>query len=207
MNKNIAFYDQHADDFFVQYESTSFETVHADWLHLLPSTGEILDVGAGSGRDSSFMASRGLQIYAVEPAKNLRALGLNNHAHQNITWLDDTLPKLANTLSLDKKFDLILLSAVWMHLTQLERKTTIPILCSLLKSKASLIITLRHGPSHDAREMRPVSVDEITRLLEGTGFVCNLLTSNQHNADALGRNQVSWQTVQIVLKESSESKE
>lgn len=203
MNKNIEYYDQNAEDLFVQYESTRFTDVHNDWQHLLPKKGEILDVGAGSGRDCAFMASLGLQVTAVEPSENLRILGSNSHVHKSITWLDDTLPKLTNSVSLNKKFDLILLSAVWMHLSVSERKAAISILCFLLKPSASLIITLRHGESGDARIMHPVSFDEIKLLLEHTEFACQLLTKNKHNADTLGRNQVSWQTVQITSKEHS----
>jgi 2-polyprenyl-3-methyl-5-hydroxy-6-metoxy-1,4-benzoquinol methylase len=181
-----------------QYERTSFTDVHADWLHLLPITGDVLDVGAGSGRDSAYMAAHNLHVIAVEPASNFRELGASMHPHPNITWLDDTLPNLSKTLLLNKRFDLILLSAVWMHLTALERKAAIHILCSLLKPSASMIITLRHGESGDDRVMHPVSHEEITLLLSDTKFKSRLL-SNDNNVDVLGRKQVSWQTVQITL--------
>jgi 2-polyprenyl-3-methyl-5-hydroxy-6-metoxy-1,4-benzoquinol methylase len=201
---NIEYYDQNAKDLFWQYESTNFTAVHIDWLHLLPKTGKILDVGAGSGRDSIFLARQGLYVTAIEPAKNLRILASNNHPHKNITWLNDTLPKLTSTVALNKKFDLILLSAVWMHLSEPERKTAMPILCSLLNPDASIVITLRHGTSVDARTMHSVSYDEIKLLLDDSDFVCTLLTKSHHNADTLGREQVTWQTVQISEKENNE---
>lgn len=202
MNKNIAFYNQNAASLLEQYNSTSFTEVHCDWLHLLPKTGEVLDVGAGSGRDSAHMAAHGLNIIAVEPAANFRMLGASAHPHSNIIWLDDTLPNLSNTLALNQTFDLILLSAVWMHLTTLERKTAIRILCSLLKPLGSMIITLRHGESGDERLMHPVSHEEIALLLDNTKFTSTLLSKNS-NADTLGRKQVSWQTVQVTLKGNS----
>lgn len=178
MNKNIKYYDQNAEDLFGQYESTNFAAVHTDWLHLLPRNGQILDIGAGSGRDSAFMASQGLYVTAIEPAKNLRLLALTNHASHQITWLDDTLPKLTSTVALNKKFNLILLSAVWMHLSEPERKTAMPILCSLLNPDASIVITLRHGQSGDERIMHPVSYDEIKLMLDDSDFVCTLLTKS-----------------------------
>jgi 2-polyprenyl-3-methyl-5-hydroxy-6-metoxy-1,4-benzoquinol methylase len=204
MSKNIDYYDQNAEDLFAQYENTSFTAVHANWLHLLPKNGQILDIGAGSGRDSAFMAKQGLYVTAVEPSENLRLLASNNHPSQNITWHDDTLPNLTNTLALNKKFDLILLSAVWMHLSEPERKTAMPILCSLLNPDASVVITLRHGKSVDARTMHAVSYDEIKLILDGSDFVCALLSKGHHNADTLGRENVSWQTVQISTKENNE---
>ena len=204
MNQNIIFYSQHANVLYTQYESTSFESVHADWLHLLPKTGKVLDIGAGSGRDSAFMAKLGLEVYAVEPADNLRLLGTKNHIYPNLTWLDDTLPNLNAVTALNKKFDLILLSAVWMHLSEHERKTTLPVLCWLLSPKGTIIITLRHGKSGDERVMHPVSVDEIKTLLAQSNFVCELLTKHQHNADTLGREAVTWQAVQITAKDQQQ---
>lgn len=181
-----------------QYERTGFKDVHADWLHLLPTAGDVLDIGAGSGRDSAYMAAHNLQVVAVEPASNFRELGAAVHPHPNIKWLDDTLPNLSNTLLLNKRFDLILLSAVWMHLTALERKTAIHILCSLLNPNASMIITLRHGESGDDRVMHPVRYDEITLLLSNTKYKSRLLSKDSNSVDVLGRKEVSWQTVQIT---------
>lgn len=198
---NIDFYNLHANDLLAQYESTSFSEVHADWLHLLPKKGEVLDIGAGSGRDCAYMASHGLHAFAVEPAATFRALASTTHPHPNITWLDDTLPTLAGTTCLNIKFDLILLSAVWMHLSKPERKNALNTLCGLLKPYATIIITLRHGNPSDERLMYPVSVDEIQALLDETNFTCTLLTKQKNNADTLGRKQVSWQTVQIRMKE------
>lgn len=204
MDKNVAFYNQHANDLLVQYESTRFIDVHADWIHLLPKTGDVLDVGAGTGRDSAYMAHRGLCVFAVEPAASFRALGSTIHPHTNITWLDDTLPDLNNIIGLNKSFDLILLSAVWMHVPVNDRQSAMNTLCSLLQPHASIIITLRHGDSGDERIMYPVSHDEIKHLLKDTKFISTLLNEKSHSADTLGRQQVSWQTVQISAKETSE---
>ena len=36
-------------------------------------------------------------------------------SHPNVTWLDDSLPELSRLRALGHRFDLVLLSAVWMH--------------------------------------------------------------------------------------------
>ncbi|MEP4259460.1 MAG: SAM-dependent methyltransferase, partial [Rhizobiaceae bacterium] len=69
-------YSQKARAFYDQYQSLAFEQVHQDWLSFLgDKQGLALDVGAGSGRDSSALAARGWDVVAVEPATGLRELG------------------------------------------------------------------------------------------------------------------------------------
>ena len=71
-------YNQHAERYFNQYQSLTFDQVHGDWLPQLDSkTGLALDVGAGSGRDAAALAERGWDVVAVEPAAGLRELGQN----------------------------------------------------------------------------------------------------------------------------------
>ena len=57
-----------------QYESLSFEEVHAGILNLLPQPGAVvLDVGSGSGRDAAWFAAHGYDVVAVEPSDAMRA--------------------------------------------------------------------------------------------------------------------------------------
>ena len=57
----IAPYNRNALNFFVQYQSLTFDQVHSDWLPQLDQkAGLALDVGAGSGRDSSGSILKGL---------------------------------------------------------------------------------------------------------------------------------------------------
>ncbi|MDI9245977.1 hypothetical protein [Marinobacter sp. CHS3-4] len=60
-------YCMKAKGFYDQYQSLTCEQVHQDWLSLLrDKSGLALDVGAGSGRDSSALAARGWDVVAVE---------------------------------------------------------------------------------------------------------------------------------------------
>jgi 2-polyprenyl-3-methyl-5-hydroxy-6-metoxy-1,4-benzoquinol methylase len=62
----IAPYNRNAQTFFAQYQSLTFEQVHSDWLSQLDQkAGLALDVGAGSGRDSSALAAQGWDVVAV----------------------------------------------------------------------------------------------------------------------------------------------
>jgi protein-L-isoaspartate O-methyltransferase len=55
----------------VRYESVAAETVHGWLVDLLPNAPAlVLDIGAGTGRDAAWLASRGLEVVAVEPSSN-----------------------------------------------------------------------------------------------------------------------------------------
>ncbi|QDO84133.1 class I SAM-dependent methyltransferase [Shewanella psychropiezotolerans] len=212
---NIRFYNEHADDLAEQYLSKPFEEVHASWLPHLnsilnPSEQKaklsFLDIGAGVGRDVKYLAeqttvNREVEVYAVEPAQGLTAFGLKLTQGLNVTWLDDALPALARLTSLDSRFDLILLSAIWMHIPPQERADSVRTLVKLLAPNGKLVITLRHGPCSDERQMFQVNDKELKQLAENVGLT--VIDTSANVTDKLGRAEVYWQT--LVLAHASVS--
>ena len=70
---------------------------------------------------------------AVEPTAALRAHGQRLHPDPNITWLDDSLPDLVSGfMPVRERYDLILMTAVWMHLDEDERGRALPRVAALL---------------------------------------------------------------------------
>ena len=190
-------YNELADQFSEQYLSVSADDVHQAWLvKHLPSTGLVLDVGAGVGRDAKYFAEGGLDIFAVEPARALRQRGEALTKNLAVRWLDDSLPNLSSVESLQIRFDLILLSAVWMHVPVSQRERAFRKLTNLLKPGGKLVITLRHGTSPDARSMWPVSLDEIKGFATKFGVVVHTF---EQDADQLNRADVTWETVVLTL--------
>lgn len=204
---STVFYNDHAEILAAQYLSKTFEEVHSSWLHqLLPlltkKTLSILDVGAGSGRDVYYLAEKAqgkeTQIIAVEPAVVLAKMGQVLTRDLPVRWIEDGLPQLQKVVGLAQQFDLIFLSAVWMHLSSSERPLALVTLSRLLNSTGLLVISLRHGPSPDARVMHPVSVDELLTLAADCQL--QLLDLSQDETDKLGRSQVHWQTLVFTPK-------
>lgn len=193
MTINIDFYNKNSQKLVAQYNSLSFEQVHPVVLNLLPQSGSVLDVGCGSGRDATAMAQRGLNVTAVDPSVNMlqAAQSLTNQ----VEWIQDQLPTLNNVLSLNKTFDFILLSAVWMHIELADRKESFKNLVSLLNANGKMIISLRHGIFTDERKELPVSFNELQLLAEEFGLTATLLDGQSD--DVLKRNEVSWQQVLI----------
>lgn len=199
-NINIDFYNKNADNLSETYNSLSTEDVHSHILNQInKATGKILDIGCGSGRDAFYFAEKGYKVIGVEPAEKLLEKAKENHAHKNITYINDKLPELENIKS-KKKFDYILMSAVWMHIPSEQRKEAMNKLTSLLKPQGKMFISLRFGSFNDDRQEIPVSKEEIDNIVENIkGFDCKELKSDSEK-DQLNRNEVSWKTVVIKNK-------
>lgn len=164
-------YDQDVEAFFARAETVSFADKHAGVLHLMPAKpANVLDIGAGSGRDAADFAAMGHRVVAVEPTAALRVGAIARHGRLAITWLDDGLPDLAAVRALGETFDLILLSAVWMHLDAAERRRAMPRVAALLAPGGRLILSLRHGPTPPGRRMFEVTGAETTALAKAEGL-------------------------------------
>lgn len=158
-------YGEGAAELAEQYESVSFAEVHREMLDLFPSRpGAVLDIGAGSGRDAAALAGLGHRVLAVEPTAELRSLGRRIHADRAIEWIDDSLPELRVLRGRDERFDLILLTAVWMHLDSRQRESAMASIAGLLVPGGQVFLSLRHGPVPAGRRMFDVSPDETTAL-------------------------------------------
>lgn len=194
MNHNITFYSEHAAELVRQYDSIDSDKIHSAWLDLLPNKGNVLDVGAGSGRDARFMAKQGVKVIAVEPADELRMLAMSSTAEpSNIKWLDDSLPLLTRVFSLKLKFEMILVSALWMHLSDIEQESAIATLSELLLPHGKLVITLRYGTFNDVRTAYPVNIKTLKLL--GSAHSLKVIRETAIEKDKLDRSAVTWQTL------------
>jgi len=183
-------YAEAADQLAQQYESVSFTDVYSDFARFVPlDPSNVLDIGAGSGRDAAAMAAFGHRVVAVEPTAELRELAQQIHPHPSIEWIDDSLPGLPNVRARDRQFDLVLMTAVWMHLDEAERRQALPVVASLLAPGGRILLSLRHGPVPDGRRMFDVPAEELVNEAEPLGLS---LLARKEREDMLGRDQVRW---------------
>jgi len=199
----VVTYDRQAGTLASRYESITAADVHAPLVDLVPSgPGLALDVGAGSGRDAAWLVLLGYQVVAVEPAAGMRREGRSRHPEQRIRWIDDRLPGLATIHRLGLSYDLILLSAVWMHIPPESRPRAFRKLITLLKPGGLLLLTLRHGPDEPDRPMWPTSVGEIETLARSHGVA---VIRSVTGSDRLGRPEVSWTATCLKLPDEGTS--
>src|SRR4051812_37589932 len=120
-------YAEEADALVTQYEAVASARVHRDILHLLPPAPAcILDIGAGTGRDAAAFAAMGHAVLAVEPTAELRVRAEVLHPSPQIEWIDDALPDLPRVVARGSAFELVMLTAVWMHLDKGQRRRAMP---------------------------------------------------------------------------------
>ena len=190
-------YTQQAECFFDQYQSVRFADVHRRWLgHLPAQPGFAMDVGAGSGRDACALADMGWDVLAVEPSSGLHRLGELASAGKNVQWLDDALPELGKVRAMGYRFNLILVSAVWMHLKPADRERAFRILTELMAPGGLLVITLRHGPDDLQRNFHAVNSQELEVLARNRALVTVDVSAE---SDIFNRPGVSWQAMVFRL--------
>ena len=111
------------------------------------------------------------------------------HPSPLIEWLDDSLPDLATVLTRGEQFDVVMLTAVWMHLDQQQRRRAMPNVAALVRDGGAMTMTLRHGPVPPGRRMFEVSAEETIALVQPLGLRGALNQSAEPSSRQLG---VSW---------------
>ena len=164
-------YADEVEEIFSRYETRDPEALHAPWSHYFPDPpAKVLDIGSGTGRDAGWFASLGHTVVAAEPTEALRTRAAKLHISPNITWVDDILPGIPNLLARQETFDLVLMHAVWMHLTEAERIEGMANVVRLMAPSARLAMSLRHGPVPAGRRMFDVTGEETIKLAMANGL-------------------------------------
>lgn len=186
-------YGENADALFERYESREPAKIHDPWVHLFPKPpARILDIGSGTGRDAAWFASLGHSVLAVEPTDALRLGAAKLHPEPEIEWLDDILPDLPHVRARGEMFDLILMHAVWMHLTEAERISGMAVITGLLAPGGRIAMSLRHGVVPKGRRMLDVSGEETITLTAQNGLT-NLYNQRAESIQAENRAQhIEW---------------
>lgn len=154
------------------------------------------DIGAGTGRDANWLAEQGWEVVAVEPEQALQTLA-KPHSHPRVTWLNDKLPDLRKLRVTGHRFNVILLSAVWMHVPphQRQRQRAFRILTELLAPGGILVVSLRHGTDQQENKARgffSVSREELDQFARQKALASIDVIQQ---ADGMNRPLVRWETL------------
>ena len=194
MTERDGWYETHAAEAAARYESVAAEQINSWLLDLLPTRrAVVLDVGAGSGRDTAWLTSLGHEVIATDPSAAMRAQARRWHPKLGVQYLPDGLPELTKTFRAGISFDFILVNAVWMHVPPADRKRAFRKLVTLLKPGGVIAFTLRE-PIVSGRDMHPVSGAEIEELARQHGA---FVERRSDGADLLGRTPLRWEQVAV----------
>ena len=196
MTDPIEAYNALAEALSAQYEALDPAALLGPVLDLIPDGASrlALDVGAGSGRDGAWLASKGYAVVAAEPSEGMRTIGMS--IHPELRWIDDRLPSLQAVHGLELAYDLVLMGAVWMHVKPTDRPRAFRKVTALLKPGGLLILSLRHGPPPPDRPMYDTTAGEIEALARSHGM---MIYRSLERPDELGRSDVSWTHMAIGM--------
>jgi SAM-dependent methyltransferase len=184
----LAVYAAHASDLAAQYDALSTDEQLAGMGDLLPPPpARVLDVGAGSGRDSAWFAAHGHSVVAAEPVDAFREMIAARVPGAVIAATG--LPDLSGVTG---PFDLILVNAVWHHLSPADRATSLCRLEGLLAERGRVFLALRQGPVPPGQPLHALDAEEETRRAATAG----LAVERRHAVPALNArladNGISW---------------
>ena len=195
----VNYYSENAPTLASRYNSLNPESLHGSWSSFIPENpGIALDIGAGSGRDANWLADKGWDVIAVEPCKEFREQAQQN-SHPNVIWQYDELPELKSLRTAGHRFNLILLSAVWMHVSPNRRERAFRIISELLAPGGILVFTLRYGNDEQEnleRSFHPVSIGELEKLARQRALARVFYEGSE---DHLARSDIRWETLVLQL--------
>lgn len=194
--RSAAFYDRSATDLVDRYEALPFSQTHPFLVETLSGKPRerVLDVGAGTGRDAAAIAAMGHEVTAIEPSDAMRGVARAAHPSLNIRWIDATLPSLDAKGLEGQRYDLIVLSAVWMHVHPSHRRAALERMSDLLAPGGQIYLTLRLGSADKERAIFAVSAQELQVQAAGAGFAYKVIAETP---DLLGRSDVRWLSVAL----------
>lgn len=138
----LAIYAANAATMARRYDSVTTESLLSGLTDLIPAPpAAVLDIGAGSGRDTAWFQSRGHRVTAAEPVAAFREMIA--HRAPAATVMDSALPDLDG---LTGHHALILVNAVWHHLARADRDLALGRLTALLTADGRIFLALRRGP-------------------------------------------------------------
>ena len=91
---SVGYYDDYAKSLADSYETVVFQDAHPEMARYFGTahSKRVIDIGAGSGRDAAWLTSKGHRVTAVEPSRNMLAVGRRLHSDADVVWLSDSLP-------------------------------------------------------------------------------------------------------------------
>ncbi len=188
----VGYYDKHALELSRRYDALSFETVHATLLPYLPRVpATAIDIGAGSGRDAIELAARGFDVVAIEPSGELIKAAKSKIEANPVIWLRDNLPVLSSVPDC-MTFDLVICSAVLMHLPPRDQLYAFGRLCELCAPAAVLYITFRSAEEDEQTSVYQVDIAQIVGMAAERSF---RLLQDSETPDWRGRGSINWRAL------------
>ncbi len=200
-DKNLIAYGAQASTLAAAYNTLATADIIPDYARMIedlpdPMDVRVLDLGCGSGRDAFWTAQQGVSVVGVDGSSEMLAQARKDHAHHLINYIEDKAPAFDKLRQANLKFDVVLMGAFLFHFDTAERQQIYSGLKTLLRDRAQIFLTLRHGPVPEGRVMHHVPLQELQDFAQAQNG-----TTHFHGVktDPLNRAGVSWSHISLKL--------
>jgi len=199
---SIQAYDQQAAKLSEVYNALNRRDINPGFFENLPISFDdkrllAADLGCGSGSDAYVLAHEyNYEVVGVDSSEEMLRMAHEKKSHPLVFYMNDALPEIENLRAMDLKFNVFLMSAVWMHLNNAERAELVQNIKAIAAKDALFYVSLRHGDSPADRPMFPVSMEELEQLAKTVDASCKHLGTLE---DKQGRGNVKWEYALLKL--------
>ena len=147
MNQTIDYYNTHANDFVQDTLAANMHLQQDAFLACLPAQAHILDLGAGSGRDSLYFMKLGCLVTMVDGSDAMckACEKLTGQKAIHSTFLD---------FETQEKYDGVWACASLLHLHKEEIPVVLSHLAGMLKKPNTLYLSFKYGDFEGPRNGR-----------------------------------------------------
>lgn len=143
----IQYYDKNAQQFFDSTIHVDMNNIYQVFLQYLPNTGNLLDVGCGSGRDTLYFKQKGYQVSAMDASQALcdKASAMLKQPVLHMTFQD---------IDWENQFDGIWACASLLHCPQSELLEVFKKINNALKPEGILYMSFKYGTEERIKDGR-----------------------------------------------------
>lgn len=201
--KTVSYYNKNAEFISSRYESV--ESPLKQFISEIIKPGySVLDIGCGSGRDLTFLNEKGCSVTGIDPSEELLAEAKKQHPELAEKLYKGSLPDDLKAIT-NNKFDVILLSAVIMHLNDKSLKDSVGELKKNLNENGLIVIShciSRQSLDKKNRESNGRlfiirTSEQVENLLKEAGLT---LLKKITRKDSLQREGIIWETLFFARK-------
>ncbi len=195
--RTLDYYDSRAKDLSCEYRSASVEHLHRTLKELLKPETVSLDLGCGSGREMSMLASHGANIWGADASLEMLLALQTAFPELRRRVVQCRLPD--NLPFHDSSFELVLCISVLMHLDTSELPRAFAELRRVSKTGAKLVFSvplertdIMNDRDPHGRRFTMLKESEWVTIADQAGFS---LVTRLAEPDGLGRVGTSWLTL------------
>lgn len=137
-NSTIKYYEENANHFIESTINADVSELYRQFENVVPLGGKILDLGCGSGRDSSYFVKRGYDVVAMDPSvamckqtRSLVNIPVYNLKAEEITFVNE--------------FDAVWACASLLHIPRDQQYDTLILISKALKDNGILYCSWKYG--------------------------------------------------------------